>query len=259
MRVGQQPGYVLHARAYRESSLLLECLTRDHGRVGLVARGVRRERPRWPRALLQPLVPLQLDWAGRGELATLAAVDAVAAPFALDAEGLLCAMYLGELVLRLLPRGDPHPRLFAAYTEALGRLAVGAGAAWSLRRFERDLLAEIGYALATEREADSDLPLDPRAEYVYLAELGPRRWRGEPAVLRLRGSALLALHEDREPAPADLAALRRLMRHLIGQQLGGGSLRTWSLLGSALGRRDEPAAGASSAADPDPDPGPSPQ
>ncbi len=256
MRVGQQPGYVLHARPYRESSLLLECLTRDYGRVGLVARGVRRERPRWPRALLQPLVPLQMDWSGRGELATLAAVDAVAAPFALDGESLLCAMYLGELVLRLLPRGDPHPRLFSAYTETLGRLAVGAGTAWSLRRFERDLLAEIGYALASEREADSDLPLDPQAEYVYLAELGARRWRGEPAVLRLRGSALLALHEDREPVPADLAALRRLMRHLIGQQLGGGSLRTWSLLAAALGRRDGPAAGASAVADPDRDSSP---
>lgn len=234
MRIEQQPAYVLHARAYRETSLLLDCFTRDHGRVGLVARGVRRERSRWPRALLQPLVPLQLGWSGRGELATLTALDAAGAPFALAGDGLLSAMYLNELVLRLSARGDAHPQLFAAYTETLGRLSVGAGIAWTLRRFERDLLAELGYAIVCEHEADADTPLAAEAEYMYFAEHGPQPWAGQAGVLRLRGSALLALHEDREPGAADLAALRRLMRYLIGLQLGGGGLRAWSLLGGAV-------------------------
>src|SRR3546814_14474165 len=50
MRIDQQPAYVLHARPYRETSLLLECLTREHGRLGVVARGVRGERARLRRA-----------------------------------------------------------------------------------------------------------------------------------------------------------------------------------------------------------------
>jgi DNA repair protein RecO (recombination protein O) len=41
LRVSLEPAYVLHGRPYRESSLLLEAFTRDHGRVGLVARGAR--------------------------------------------------------------------------------------------------------------------------------------------------------------------------------------------------------------------------
>jgi DNA repair protein RecO (recombination protein O) len=234
VRVQQQPAFVLHARAYRESSLLLECFTREYGRVGLVARGVRRERSRWPRALLQPLVPLQVDWSGTGELATLTGLDAASAPFVLEGERLLSAMYLNELMLRLTARGDAYPQLFARYIETLGRLAVGAGVAWTLRRFERDLLAELGYAIMCEHEADNDVPIDAASEYVYFAEHGPRRWEGQAGVLRLRGSALLALHSDDEPDSTDLASLRRLMRHLIGQQLGGGSLRSWSVLGSAM-------------------------
>ena len=253
-RVEQQPGYVLHTRPYRETSLLLECLTRDHGRVGLVARGVRRERSRWPRALMQPLCPLQLAWSGRGEMATLVNVDAAGLPFALEGDRLLCAMYLNELVLRLTARGDPHPQVFSCYSETLARLAVGANTAWSLRRFERDLLAELGYALVCEHEAETDLPLAPDAEYVYLAEHGPQRWHGQSGVLRLRGSAFLALENDEEPDAVDLAALRRLMRHLIGQQLGGGTLRSWSLLASSgvSAPRVKPAASGESAPDAEP-------
>lgn len=243
MRVQQQPAFVLHARAYRESSLLLECFTREHGRVGLVARGVRRERSRWPRALLQPLVPLQIDWSGAGELATLVGIDAVGPPFALDGERLLSAMYLNELVLRLTARGDAYPQMFANYIETLGRLSVGAATAWTLRRFERDLLADLGYAVVCEHEADSDTVIEDTEDYVYFAEHGPRPWQGQSGVLRLRGSALSALHTDSEPDATDLAALRRLMRYLIGQQLGGGSLRSWSVIGDALHLPVDPLAG----------------
>jgi DNA repair protein RecO (recombination protein O) len=66
MRIEQQPAFVLHGRAYRETSLLLECFTRDHGRIGLIARGVRKEKSRLPRALLQPLTPVSLAWSGTG-------------------------------------------------------------------------------------------------------------------------------------------------------------------------------------------------
>src|SRR3546814_8782098 len=47
--------YVLHARAWRETSLLLELLTEHHGRIGLVARGVQGPKKHVLRAALQPL------------------------------------------------------------------------------------------------------------------------------------------------------------------------------------------------------------
>lgn len=231
MRVEQQPGFVLHARAWRETSLLLEVLSRDHGRVGLVARGVRNVRSRTPRALLQPLTPLHLAWTGQGELATLTAAEAAGAPLALSGEALLCGLYLNELVMRLLPRSDPHADVFSAYAETLQRLRHESAHAWQLRRFERDLLAGLGYGLVLEHEADSGTPIDARSEYAYRVDAGPVPWRGVNDGLKLRGTALIALAADQAPDIEDLAALRRLLRALIAHHLDGPGLRAWSILG----------------------------
>lgn len=233
MRVEDQPAFVLHARPYRETSLLLDALTRDHGRVGLVARGVRRERARWPRALLQPLVPLRLGWVGAGELVTLSAVDASSQPIALVGEALLCAIYVNELTLRLIERHDPNPDLFALYAQTLVRLGERGAIGWTLRRFERDLLTELGYALLLDAEADGGMPIVTDVDYVYVPEHGPVAWCGQSGALRVRGSALLALADDRQPEAADLAVQRRLLRAVIQHHLGGRTLRSWNLLGAS--------------------------
>ncbi|WP_395681153.1 DNA repair protein RecO [Dokdonella sp.] len=233
MRIEQQPAYVLHARAYRETSLLLELFTRDHGRVGVVARGVRRERSRIPRGVLQPLQPLLLDWSASGELGTLIGAEAASTPFALSGEALLSAIYLNELVLRLSGRGDPHPAAFGAYADCLARLATGTGIGWTLRRFERDLLADLGYALLLDRCATGDA-IEPHADYGYDAEAGPVEWRAGSKMQRIRGSALLALDRDEAPAAEQLAQLRRLMRSLIRHHLGG-ELNAWSMTAAAAG------------------------
>lgn len=233
MRVEQQPAFVLHARAWRETSMLLDVLSRDHGRVGLVARGVRSARARTPRSLLQPFVPLQLSWSGRGELATMNAAEAAGAALPLAGESLLCALYLNELVVRLAPRNDPHPDTFAAYLDTLARLAQGDSPAWTLRRFERDLLGQLGYGLLLDTQANTGEPIEADTEYAYFFEQGPVRWRGVDDGLKLRGAALLALARDKEPDNSDLPSLRRLLRALIAQRLEGASLNAWGLLRGA--------------------------
>jgi len=229
MRVEQQPAYLLHARAYRETSLLLEAFTRDHGRVGLVARGVRRERSRWPRGMLQPLQPLLLGWTAQGELGTLTAVDAASTPLLLRGDDLVAAMYVNELVLRLSQRADAHPRAFAAYAQCLARLGEGGDTAWSLRRFERDLLGELGYGLALGATAQGE-PIEAAAEYLYDPDAGAFPWRGGSHFPRVAGAALLALDRDEKPSPAHLAQLRTLMRGVV-RHLIGGELQSWSLAG----------------------------
>ncbi|MEO8459634.1 MAG: DNA repair protein RecO [Dokdonella sp.] len=235
LRVEGQPAFVLHARAYRETSLLLECLTRDHGRIGLVARGVRRERTRLPRGLLQPFQLLALAWSGGGELATLIQADAAAAPLSFAGDVLLAAIYVNELIVRLSGRGDPHQQLFETYATCLERMRSDASLAWALRRFERDLLAELGYGLKLTHTADSDEDVVAEAAYSYDADAGPSRVAptkaGAPAQISptVSGGALLALAEDRLPDPDKLAELRRLMRRIIRQRLGGGILNSWNL------------------------------
>lgn len=242
MRVDQQPGFILHARAYRETSLLLEVLSRDHGRVALIARGMRREKTRLPRALLQPLTPVHASWSGRTDLATLIAIEAAGMPLSLNGESLLCALYLNELVARMTPRHDPHPQLFFDYVQTLTRLSHGETPAWTLRRFERDLLTHLGYGLLLDAEGESGASLDPQGSYGYRHELGPVPWRGTQDGLKIRGAALLALARDEAPDVEDFAALRRVLRTLISHHLEGAGLRAWGMFSGARAPRATPGA-----------------
>jgi DNA repair protein RecO (recombination protein O) len=237
MRLDQQPAYVLHARPYRETSLLLECLTREHGRLGVVARGVRGERARLRRAQLEPFQPLALDLLLRGELATLGGAETIGMPLRLAGDRGLAGLYLNELVVRLTARQDAHPVLFDAYAQTLARLAAGEPAAWTLRRFERDLLEAIGYGLQLRREADGGEALQAQAHYRYDVEQGALRCAAA-APHAVRGADLLALAGDRMPDRVGMAALRRLMREVIRYHLGGGELRAWRVLAGVQPHRD---------------------
>lgn len=236
MRLQQQPAYVLHSRPYRETSLLLECLTRDHGRLGVVARGVRGERARLRRGQLEPFQLLALDLLLRGELATLTAIEPVGPSLRIVGDAALAGLYLNELVVRLTGRDDPFPRLFAAYAQTLQRLAGDDPLAWTLRRFERDLLEAIGYGLPLQHDAQAGELLDPDASYQYVVGEGAVPCApGTPH--SLRGADLLALADDRMPDKHGLQALRDLMRNVIRYHLGGGELRAWRVLSMASSRR----------------------
>ncbi|MCX7514931.1 DNA repair protein RecO [Frateuria sp. STR12] len=236
MLLDQQPAYALHARPYRETSLLLECLTRDQGRLGVIARGVRRERARLQRAQLEPFQPLALDLLLRGELATLRGAEPAGPPLRLTGDAGLAGLYINELVVRLTGRQDPQPDLFAAYARTLPRLAGPGLLAWQLRRFERDLLTAIGYALQLDTEADTGEPLAADGCYRYQVEYGPVL--APPSAPRvIRGADLLALAADQCPDTTGLASLRRLMREVIRFHLGGGELHAWRVLAAAMSRR----------------------
>ena len=236
MRIEQQPAYVLHARPYRETSLLLECLTREHGRLGVVARGVRGERSRLRRAQLEPFQSLTLDLLLRGDMATLTAVEPVGTPRRLPGNSGLAGLYLNELVVRLTERQDPMPPLFDAYAQTLTRLAGGESMAWSLRRFERDLLQAIGYGLQLQHELETGEPLLPAATYRYQAEHGAVRCSAGCAQALL-GRDLLALDQDRMPDGNGLKSLREMMREVIRFHLGGAEMRAWRVLAMAISRR----------------------
>lgn len=238
MRIEQQAAFVLHARPYRETSLLLECLTRDHGRLGVVARGVRGERARLRRAQLEPFQPLVMDLLLRGELATLTAVEAPGNAARLTGGVSLAGLYLNELVVRLTERHDPSPALFDAYALALQRLAAGESPAWSLRRFERDLLQANGYALQLAVDAGSGEPLAPEGSYRYRVDEGAMACAASHPKA-LRGADLLALDQDVMPGKAGLKALRDMMREVIRFHLGGGELRAWRVLSMAVSRRQD--------------------
>jgi DNA repair protein RecO (recombination protein O) len=222
-RQDDQAGYVLHAYPYRETSVIVEAFTAAHGRVGLVARGAKRPRSEL-RGLLQAFQPLTLAWAGSGELKTLVKAEWRGGLPLPGGAALLCGFYLNELLLKLLPREDPHPGLFTAYEDALHALTRedSAGAqAVVLRRFELCLLAELGYAVALTHEADTGAPVVAGERYHYAFDRGPQRTLREPGARWpvVRGAALIALAEARYPDAETAGEAKRLMRLVLDHYL----------------------------------------
>ena len=217
--------YVLHTLPWRETSLLVEVLTREHGRLALMARGARR--PRSPiRGLLRAFQPLELEWFGKGELRTLAKADWGHWQPLLEGQGLYCGLYLNELMLRLLARDDPHPGLYDAYAATLAALALRVGDEVSLRRFELRLLSELGYGLLLDQDIDGSAPVDPARSYHFDPQHGPRIAAPGSNAVQFSGRALLAMAADDWSEPATALQAKALMRLVLSFHLGHQDLHT---------------------------------
>ncbi len=228
-RAEHEPGYVLHTYPYKETSLIVEVFTRRYGRVALLARGARRPRSAM-RGILLSFHPLRFSWTASAELGTLIGVEWSGGVPPLARRGLMCGFYVNELVLRLLPRDDPHEALFDFYTGSLNDLSRGAEQGPVLRTFEKRLLAELGYAPLLERDAASK-PIDPDRQYVYEPERGPVLANGSRSGdLVVSGRTLLDVARDEYGRPETRDEARSLMRALIGQRLHGQVLHTRTVL-----------------------------
>lgn len=230
-RVSLQPAFILHQRPYRDSSLLLEAFSREHGRAGLIARGARQARSRF-KPLLQPFQPLLLSWTGRGDLATLTGAESAAAPNPFTGSRLLCGFYLNELLIRLLHRHDPHPELFDDYAATIAALAAGGDdERIALRLFEKRLLSACGYGLNLSVDIQSGEPVRAGNDYEYILEQGPRR-TAENGGLMIAGASLLALANDELGDERALRDARKLLRAALDLYLGDKPLKTRQALKS---------------------------
>ncbi len=222
-RVEHEPGFVLHRRRYRETSLLLEVMTRDNGRVGLMAKGARRAKSR-TLGTLEPFQALLLSWAGRGELGTLTSAELPRPAVPLSGERLISGLYLNELFYRLCGRHDPYPELFGAYELALAALRSAPEYEGELRVFEKRLLEALGYGLLLTRAADTDAPVSQGLHYQYHPESGAvatvpgsSSRAGYPEV---SGDTLLALAREELTSDSQRREAKILMRATLQRYLG---------------------------------------
>lgn len=247
-----QPGFVLHQRAYRDTSLIVDLFTVSHGRVTVVARGVRKPKSRLA-PLLQPFQPLLLSWVARGELGTLTAAESDGVPCMLKRRLLISGFYLNELIVRLLHRYDPHAELYRAYLEALQQLAsmqqtmsqTSIDEQVALRKFEKRLLDELGYGLVLDHDVESGEPLRNDLLYHYYLDRGPVLLSGNPEVwggahrslqrgshvIKIHGSSLLDLARGLFRDSGSLRESKRLMRAALAAHLGSKPLHSRGLLG----------------------------
>lgn len=229
-KIQDEPAFVLHSYPYRETSLLLEVFSRQHGRLPIMARGARRPRSAL-RGLLMAFQPLTLSWFGKGEVRTLHAAEWQGGQPCLQGQALMCGFYLNELLLNLLVRDDAHEQLFDAYREALQRLAHEQDHAATLRSFERRLLQELGYALTLDREAGGGAPLEAEVVYRYHAERGalPEHADAQGGV-PVWGKTLLDMARDDYRDVRTAQQSKQLMRTLLNHHLNGKTLHTRALI-----------------------------
>ena len=230
-----QSAYVLHTRAYRDTSLLLELFTPDHGRVSVIARGARGARSRSSRfkGALQPFAPLLVSWYGKTELFILTAAEAEGMVYNLSGEALICGIYLNELLMRLLHRYDAHPQLYGAYQNALLALQQKENTQLTLRLFEKCLLLELGYALQLDREvhtgeeiaADQYYYFDSAQGYLQRAD----EFQSSAASHIFCGKSLLALHHDQLTEENFLRDAKRLLRIALARLLENRPIRSREL------------------------------
>lgn len=228
-RVDNELAYVLHAMPYRETSLLVQVFSRQHGRVALIAKGAKR-RGSALRSALVYFAPLSLNWSGLGEVKTLTRVEWAGGLPPVPGKHLLSAYYLNELILRLLAREDAHPRVFEAYESTIADLASDSSAVGEgLRRFEWQLLKDIGYAPALDHTHKGEA-VRPEVRYrvdpvsgVFPADTA----KGEQGIL---GAHLLSIQRGEFAEGAGQSVMKGLLRMLLNYHMDNKPLHTRQVL-----------------------------
>ena len=228
-RVLQEPGYVLHHRPFRDSSQIIDLLTRDHGRIAVVARGSRGGRSRLA-GVLRPFLPLRVSWVAKSDLGTLTGAEAAGPPVGLRGDALLSAYYVNELMLNFLHRDDPQPEVFSLYAETVLALRQEDGVAAALRDFEMEFLGLLGYAINFEHEGGTHTAIDEDGYYDYRMEQGAVPVQRKDGPLVFRGTTLRAIAARNFGDPDVLRAANRLLRAVISYHLGGRDLQSRKVL-----------------------------
>jgi DNA repair protein RecO (recombination protein O) len=232
MQVQLQPAFVLHSRAYRDTSLLVDLLTRDHGRLTVVARGQRQSRQK-SRRPLQAFTPLLVSWQGKSELKTLTAAEFDGTAVFLSGNYLFSGLYANELLTRLLPQGDPNEEIYQAYRALLAQFASGDELELVLRQFEFRLLDEMGYGLDFSAEANTGESLAEDGLYAWLSDLGfVELAKNSPqAATGFWGRDLTAIARGDLSAPETRRTAKRLARTALAPHLGARPLKSRELFG----------------------------
>jgi len=223
-RVQLAPGYILHHYPYRDTSRILEVLTRDAGRISIFARGVRGPKAKLA-SELQPFRLLLLSWSGKGDAPMLTGAESAPEQATLPPPCLMSAFYLNELLLKLTHRHDPVPGVFDTYHRALESLKAGAVLEPTLRVFEKRLLDLLGYGVDLDVDARTGAAIEADAYYHFRPAFGviPAAADAPGAML---GASLISLAREHVSAARELEDARRLLNAALAHCLEGRELNT---------------------------------
>ncbi|HEY8163341.1 MAG TPA: DNA repair protein RecO [Methylocystis sp.] len=210
----QDEGLVIGARKHAETSVILELMTRAHGRhLGAVRGG----RSKAMRPVLQPGNLVAATWRARLEdhLGAFVVEPLVTrAARYLDRGAALHGVSTLAALLRLLPERDPHEALFDMADVIAGRLDAPDAAAPLMAQFEFALLARLGFGLDLERCAVSGT----RDDLAYVSPKSGRavnREAGAPWRERLLPLPRFLLESPEQASVEEIAQAFRLTGYFL--------------------------------------------
>jgi DNA repair protein RecO (recombination protein O) len=231
MRVESEPGFILHTIPYRETSLLVDIFTLNHGRLRCVAKGFRKPNKKGIAKTLFPYTEHHFQWQGRGELKTLIQADPIQAPVFLKQESLFIGLYINELLYKLLHQNDPHSSLYEFYRQLMTQLSSSEIQQPVLRRFEMLLLEELGYGLVLDAEAETGQAVSAESLYYYIPDQGLKLIQDQTAdnLNTFSGTDIMALRQGQLEQQSALRAAKQLTRQVIDFYLDGKELNSREL------------------------------
>ena len=216
-RVSDQPAYLLHRRDWQNTSLILDLLTCDFGRVSMLAKGGKNSRSK---AFYEPFTRLSVSWIGRHELKTLVGIDGVSLPVA--EQQYLPLLYINELISVFLPVHEPSLELFQLYGSLLQSIDQKEA---DLREFEKELMNILGYLPDTQVEARTRMPIDAGEHYQFLATDGFVMC-SEAIKNTIDGASIIAWNEKNYESPVVMQMAKAVMRCIIDFNLHGKQLKS---------------------------------
>ncbi len=231
-----QPAYILHSRPFRDSSLILDFLTPDYGRISAISRGGRSGKSK-TKSLLQPFTPVLVSLSGKSELKSLRSIELRYSLPMLKGERLFSALYMNEIIVRLFQSHEADPDFFQDYEQALARLGNQEQPEPVLRNFELSLLEALGYGVDFSAEAHSHQPVLPDDWYYFQEESGFIRVQdqavhGEAVTAGnnvFTGRDLLNIHDRNFSEDSTRRTAKLVIRGILANHLGSAPLRSRSL------------------------------
>lgn len=234
MKVEHTLCYILHRRDYLESSLILEVISREYGRVSLVVKGAKRNKKQQGMAynLYQKYY---ISWSGKTELGTLTDIEFATAMNSLSPDKMMSGFYMNEIILRLFHKHEPHSDLFDSYDSAINKLSENKEENELLRYFEKHLLQSLGYGVVFDQDVDSGDAINIAQSYCYVINLGPSSdIKNQNTGINVSGKTLLELDNETLSSPESKKEAKTLLRTLLNQYLGSKPLASRQLYHSYI-------------------------
>ena len=216
--------FIIHARSYRETSVIYDVLTSKNGLISILAKGIKRKKDR---SCLQPTKELMLTFTDT-DFPILTSYEPTEDCVQMNRNMLILILYFNELIYRLIPRNEPHESVFNLYKDYIKKMSLLDNFSQGLiLGFETSFLKEIGYELSM---ADGSEDIKINDTYIYDYDEGFKVNQNKNNKDAISGSSLNLLFNNDFDSIKDITIIRNIIRNVIKNISHGVSIKSYDFI-----------------------------